>query len=119
MTTSRSKAKGTSGEREVKKALGWPELRRTAASCAWDLEILGESPVEVLATRPDNGRWLVTMTLGDFGALWDCYNKSKPTPGLRVECKRHRAFAVHSIYEDTYPRLRQRVVRADGLTPTD
>jgi len=95
----------------VKNALGWPELRRCAASCEWDLEILGENPVEVLVTRPDFGRNLVTMRLDDFAALWEAQTKK---PGLRIECKRYAKMAHHTIFEDTYPERRETPPGSDG-----
>jgi hypothetical protein len=49
-----------------------------------------------LYTRPDRGRWLVTLSASDFEDLLEF-----PTllPGLAVEVKRHAKFAHHSIYE--------------------
>jgi hypothetical protein len=101
--TNRPKAKGTGGETELRKKLeelGVP-TRRTSAGCRWDLEKVSTSPLEtdtleVLATRPDHGRWLVTLSLEDFASLYlgDYY------PTLHIESKRYARFAHHTLFEN-------------------
>jgi hypothetical protein len=110
VTTSRSKAKGTAGEREVRQAFaewlgdGW--LRRTAPSCAWDLEHVDPDPTigrfDVLATRPDRGRWLATVSLRTLAYLLAVLEEHGERFELRVEVKRYRRFALHTIYEETF-----------------
>lgn len=102
-----SKAKGTGGETELKGLLRADgiEVRRTPASSIVDLEADGTDSFsgrfEVLATRPDHGRWLVTMTLDDFTTLW---SYAEPHQGLAVEVKRYKKFSLHSIYEKKFGR---------------
>lgn len=101
MTSSRSKIKGTGGERELKALLTQlcnRRFRKTGAGEPWDLEAPGtneEEPIQILATRPDRGRWLLTMT------PWD-YTKSWATTEIRVEVKRWAKFWHHSEYEETF-----------------
>lgn len=96
------KAKGTAYETEVKRALGYLGLVRTPPGTKWDIELPGTAPVEVLATRPDRGETLVTLRLVDFVALFDAYTKEKENPGLRIECKRYKAFSLHSIFHEKF-----------------
>jgi hypothetical protein len=95
--------KGTQFETEVRLALGYPNLRRTAPGTKWDLEEVGSSPVEILATRPDRGKKLVSLRLEDFAALYDSYCLlSGERPGLRIECKRFARFAHHQIFTEKF-----------------
>ena len=104
-----SKQKGTKAETELRKLLlqlGL-EFHRTAASSLYDLD-RGDKPEghEVLATRPDNGRWLVTMPVEDWAALVkaaDDYYDIKDLP-IHIEVKRYRRFAIHAIYESKFGR---------------
>ena len=99
-----SKAKGTGGESELVNLLndyfprgGW---RRTSPGMAYDIVKPGDThePLEVLATRPDRGRWLMTMRLDQFEALLGAYEFERGTP-VHIEVKRYRKFAMHAIYE--------------------
>jgi hypothetical protein len=98
------KRKGTGGETELRRlleALFDRPFRRTAPGSAWDLEAEGhvtDPPICVLATRPDNGRWLVSMT--PEGWLGDPFAAE-----IRVEVKRYARFAHHMIYESKFGRL--------------
>jgi hypothetical protein len=97
-----SKQKGTGGEREIKlilEELFGREFRRTSPGCAWDMETVDsahdEGPIEVLATRPDRGQWLVSMPPKHW---WkDPYSQE-----IRVEVKRYKKHAHHTIYEETF-----------------
>ncbi len=71
---SASKKKGTAGETELLAELLelLPHLRRTPPGSKWDLEHQGDEGAvvfDILATRPDRGRWLVTMSLDSFRDL--------------------------------------------------
>jgi hypothetical protein len=95
--------KGTKFETEVCRAFGYSTLKRTAASTKWDLEEVGPSPIEILATRPDRGRTLVSLRLEDFAALYDAYCLLQSArPGLRIECKRYARFEHHRIFTEKF-----------------
>lgn len=95
-----SKQKGTGGETELLRLLEAEtgrKFRRTAASSRWDLETAdGESvpagPINILATRPDKGQWLLSMTLFDWTLD---FTRAE----IRVEVKRYVRFSLHTIYE--------------------
>ncbi len=91
-----SKQKGTQGETELLRWLNSEGYRfyRTAPGTKWDLEQDGDGPVvNVLATRPDHGRWLFSVPM--LGCI---------TPGahIRIEVKRYKRFALHKIYEEKF-----------------
>lgn len=100
-----SKAKGTGGETELRVLLmdDMPGLVRTPASSVVDLYQPGTSRgdpyIEVLATRPDKGQWLMTMSLADFQKLW---RLADPHEGVAIEVKRFKKFAHHSIFEGKF-----------------
>ena len=104
-----SKAKGTGGETELRLLLAdvMPRLVRTPASSIVDLSQPGtsenEHSVELLATRPDRGRWLVTMSLEDLKRLWEL---ADPHDSVLIEVKRYARFAHHAIFERKFPRVR-------------
>lgn len=102
--------KGTGFETEVMRQLGWPGLRRTPPGTNWDIELPGEDYFEVLATRPDRGRTLVTLPLTDFAVLFDLYNNMVPgaQAGLKIECKRYARLQVHTLYESKFSRTVER-----------
>lgn len=104
---SKQRQKGTGGEREVLntlKAFGFPAVRNPAAAL-WDITSpsymteLGAEPLEVLATRPDRGRWLATV---DLVSLTSWLSQLEDRPELRVEVKRYARFSLHSIYEKKF-----------------
>lgn len=108
-----SKAKGTGGETELLRALlgrGVLGVRRTSPGKLWDLERPAEDAndyINALATRPDRGQWLVTLSLDDFCALvrYDdtaSGERGIPLSGLRVEVKRYARFALHRIFESKF-----------------
>lgn len=108
-----SKQKGTGGETELLRLLADRGLTfvRTPASSPHDLTNalpgrLELQPLEVLATRPDRGGWLVTLRLDDFATLlrghagdWD----GAPWE-THVEVKRYARFSLHSIFEGKFGR---------------
>jgi len=100
------KAKGTGGETELRRLMhgAFPYLRRTAPTSAWDLEQLGRDGGIVyrfLATRPDRGQWLVTMSLDDFLELVGDKAVDADDDWL-FEVKRFKRFAHHTIFEETF-----------------
>jgi hypothetical protein len=109
MTSSKSKIKGTAGETELLRRLNETVggFRRTPASSSWDLERDASgghsiSPLTVLATRPDFGRWLVLMTVDEFEYL---LNEADILPPIHVEVKRRRTYAHHSLFNvETSPK---------------
>lgn len=109
-----SKQKGTAGETELKRLLdgfGLP-FERTPASSTYDLTNANPTrlellPIEVLATRPDRGRWLVTMDLSDFAALLSLtYAQEYGHWETHIEVKRYARFALHNIFEKKFGRKR-------------
>lgn len=100
-----SKAKGTRAETEFSRlmAAAGITLKRTEAGCPWDLESFPWVPdaqrMDVLATRPDRGEWLVTMRYRDVATLLQGY-----AVNLRVESKRYARFSLHSIFAAKFGR---------------
>lgn len=106
------KQKGTTGEREVMELLheaGFNGAVRNPPSATWDITSpsgateLGAEPLEVLATRPDRGRWLATV---DLFTLLHWLQTAGPDwyPELRVEVKRYARFSLHTIFEKKFGR---------------
>lgn len=101
------KKKGTGGETELLRRFHDAGFagRRTSPGLPFDLDITPapnyghDEQLNALATRPDHGRWLVTITLDDFLRLLGRYGW-----GARVEVKRYARFAHHAIYEDKFGR---------------
>lgn len=100
--TNAPRQKGTLGEREVLVRLqciyGEEQVVRTPPSSRVDI-IAGDTrdfPIGVLYTRPNRGRWLVTLSASDFEDLLTAFTHP---PRLDVEVKRHARFAHHTIYE--------------------
>ena len=114
----RPKRKGTSFETEVKRALGWPGLKRTPPGTKWDIEQEGPAPIEVLATRSDRGKTLVSLPLSDFAALYEAYVEKCETPGVRIECKRYaRGMPVgmlHKVFEEKFSCPASRQTKPQG-----
>jgi hypothetical protein len=102
-----SKSKGTGGETELlrlceKQGL---VLYRTPAGASYDLTTRpwpGPEtfpPLEALATRPDQGQWLVTVRLSDFvESAWPFSQE------IHIEVKRHVRFALHTTFEGKFGR---------------
>jgi Holliday junction resolvase len=92
--------KGTAGETELVRLLDAHGLRvrRTPASSTFDLireGALDPYPVvEALATRPDRGRWLVTLRAEEFARLL-----ANSIVEVHVEVKRYKRFSLHSLFE--------------------
>lgn len=109
---SASKQKGTGGETELRKLLEERGLHfvRTPASSDYDLtnarpDVLELEPLEVLATRPDRGEWLMTMRLNDFVDLLTAAAAAPWSPGVwetHIEVKRYARFALHTIFEKKF-----------------
>lgn len=99
-----SKQKGTGGEREVKRAAeaaGFT-VDRMPPSSIFDLRLHGKPSmagraVNALATRPDNGQWLVSIPLDEFLDLLGYRGY-----GAHVEVKRYARFALHTIYQSKF-----------------
>lgn len=109
-----SKKKGTGGETELLRLLADEGLAfvRTPPTTTYDLtnEVPGRlelTPLEVLATRPDRGQWLVTMRLEDFAHL--LRQSDANYDGVwetHVEVKRYARFALHTIFESKFGRTK-------------
>ncbi len=99
-----SKAKGTAGETELLRLLEKAGVMgvRNPPNADWDLTTKGRGdyPIDVLATRPDRGQWLITLRLADFVDLLDLLNP----PKLHIEVKRYKKFAHHTIFTDKFDR---------------
>lgn len=95
------KNKGTGGEREVLNALldKGLEARRTSASSTFDIDVRGGTgrTLAVLCTRPDNGRWLATLSLDDL-----CHLLASHGDGAHIEVKRYAKFAHHTIWNKKF-----------------
>jgi hypothetical protein len=97
---SKSRQKGTGGEREVLKLVQGvrPNARRTPPGSQFDIESQGTgilSPIKVLATRPDRGRWLAVIDLEQFLEVLEL-DTLRP---LLVECKRRKTYSHHTMFE--------------------
>lgn len=102
------KQKGTGGEREVKveaEARGFT-VDRMPPSSNFDLRVhphplapASAGHLDGLATRPDHGRWLVTIPLGTLLELME-------VSGYRghIEVKRYKRFSLHTIFEGKFGR---------------
>ena len=94
------RAKGTGGEREVLRSLARSGVTvyRSPASATVDLyREAGPDIIHALATRPDGGRWLVTLPLDELANLLT--NQS-----LQIEVKRYRRFSLHTLFERKFGR---------------
>lgn len=94
--------KGTGGETELLGLLreDAPTLARTPASSVVDLQRLGPEPINVLATRPDKGQWLLTVSLDDFRRM--LRGTTPQNVGLNIEVKRYKAFSLHTIWTSKF-----------------
>ena len=98
----RSKAKGTGGERELLRLLNDKgfRLRRREAGAEADLFQDGEHPdsahLKVLAVRPDRGRWLFTVDLDSFLEF------AATSDALDVEVKRPARSWIHSVWRHKF-----------------
>ena len=98
--------KGTAAETELVNLLAEYKLTltRQPAGSTYDLGRGGLDPaIEVLATRPDRGEWLMTIRLKDFATLVRALDRSGPRR-LHVEVKRYARFALHSIWNQKFGR---------------
>ncbi len=107
--TNPSKAKGTGGETELLRSLQdvIPDLVRTPAASIIDLAAPGIEliPWEFLATRPDKGRWLISMDLEAFKDLWtEAGLITRRKSAVYIEVKRYKHFSLHSIWEKKFGR---------------
>lgn len=103
--------KGTGGETELVNLLNacfkHAKFQRTPASATYDIEKSGhydtilDAPLNVLAIRPDRGRWLMMMDLPDWVRVMTAYPDLFEIP-LHIEVKRFQRSAVHSIYEHKF-----------------
>ena len=111
---SASKQKGTGGENEVVKLFneeGIMGLLRTSPGVNYDITRVGQEPsLQLLATRPDRGRWLVTLDARKFARLLHAADTLSDVlehpvyPRLEIEVKRYRRFSLHSIFESKFSR---------------
>ncbi len=95
------KAKGTSGETELVRALlgHGIQAERVEAGKYYDVKVLGTLPsIKVLATRPDRGEWLCTMRLSELVH----YLLLLDGKAAEIEVKRWRSFAHHSVFEKKF-----------------
>jgi hypothetical protein len=96
------KQKGTGGEREVVLELRMRGIDavREPASAAWDITVRGSTgrTINALATRPDHGRWLVTIPFEDFAHIL-----AEHGDNAHIEVKRYARFALHTIFGKKFP----------------
>jgi hypothetical protein len=102
------KKKGTGGETELLRLLSDEGLAfvRTPPTSTYDLTNslpgrLELEPLEVLATRPDRGQWLVTMRADQFAQLLLSYNDPDVWE-THIEVKRYARFSLHTIFEGKF-----------------
>jgi hypothetical protein len=94
------RAKGTKGETELLRLLnakGFSFVRR-GAGARTDLRHVGSKhggTYQILATRPDKGRWLFVL---DLDALTELL--APEMDNIDIEVKRRKKFAHHTLYED-------------------
>ena len=101
--TNPPRKKGTAGETEVVKLFneeGIMGLLRTSPGVNYDIAKVGEDPpLQLLATRPDGGRWLVTLDARELARLLAYSYPGQRRRGIQIEVKRYRRFSLHAIYE--------------------
>jgi hypothetical protein len=107
------KKKGTGGETELLRLLadeGYLPFVRTPPTTTYDLtnarpNRLELEPLEVLATRPDRGEWLVTMRLPDFVRLLHMTDEyGSDVWETHIEVKRYARFSLHTIFNSKFGR---------------
>jgi hypothetical protein len=100
------KAKGTNGENEVKALFAdWTvEVDRTHPGVNYDLRRPGyEPPYQLLFTRPDRGRWLVTLDAAVFAQMVSVIDGLVgEDKRIEAEVKRYRRFSLHTIFESKF-----------------
>lgn len=93
--------KGTAAEGEVVNRARGAGLTavRTPAGSTYDVQVQGSTgrTVNVLATRPDRGYWLVTITLDDL-----IHMLSQHGDAAHIEVKRYARFSLHSIFDKKF-----------------
>lgn len=105
-----SKKKGTGGETELLRFLNLYngfKLVRNPASSITDLSQTGDKGryLRLLATRPDRGRWLVTMDAVDFAELVAWVSSLTSSRFMMdIEVKRYKKFSLHTIFEKKFGR---------------
>lgn len=106
MTLKRPRDKGTQFETKVANTgfdYGYDEDHcfRMPASSPYDIKVVGSTGrvINALAAKADYGQALVTIPLNDFFHLLSNHGDS-----AHIECKRLAKIALHSIYEDKFPR---------------
>lgn len=118
-----SKHKGTDGETELLRLLnervGPFLLRRSPSGALADLyqDALDgssafelEDMIDVLATRPDFGEWLVTLRATDLREiLYALWANTGSRLALRIEVKRYKRFSLHTIFAGKFRKERTRV----------
>lgn len=129
-----SKKKGTAAETELVRLLAERGLHfvRTPASAPYDLtnavpHRLELEPLEVLATRPDRGEWLVTLRLDDFAPLLrsTSFERGRTVGGTtepwetHIEVKRYSRFSLHTIFTEKFGRERPSHYHAKQLAGRD
>lgn len=109
-----SKQKGTGGETELLRFLNLYngfKLVRNPPSALSDLSQDGDKGryLRILATRPDRGRWLVTMDVQDFAEMVAFQSQhSSIRYMMDVEVKRYKRFSLHSIFEKKFGSVTKR-----------
>lgn len=102
------KKKGTGGETELLRLLEnhHPGITRTQPGELYDLRAPGElPPFQILATRPDRGQWLITMSLDDYLSLTPA-NTHGYRRQVHIEVKRYARFSLHTIFEKKFGKSR-------------
>lgn len=104
-----SKQKGTGGETELLRILAGYKLTfvRTPASSPYDLTNAAPHrfelhPLDLLATRPDRGEWLVTMRVDDFADLLKGHALGGDPWETHIEVKRYKKFSLHTIFKGKF-----------------
>jgi len=105
------KKKGTGGETELLRLLADEELVfvRTPPTSTYDLtnaspNRLELEPLEVLATRPDRGQWLVTIRVDQLAELLRQAGHAHGIWETHIEVKRYARFSLHTIFEGKFGR---------------
>jgi hypothetical protein len=93
--------KGTKGEGEVLKKLVERGFiaKRTSSGTVYDIAVEGSTgrTINILATRPDNGQWLVTLKLDDLLHTMYAHDDT-----IHIEVKRFKRFSIHGIFESKF-----------------
>ncbi len=98
------KQKGTAGETEFVRVLQAHGIKADRVKNGQSYDVFAEGKpgsIQALATRPDRGRWLVSVPADEFCELLRLSGRSST-----IEVKRWRKFVHHTIWQGKFGKVR-------------